>query len=316
MVVYIDDEIVAAQLSPADASDCVERAFVLLAGGEATNAPRRRTVQGSATLNVMWAIAPSEGLMGVKAYPVVRSDTTQGAVLTLLLYSTVTGELLAMMKADRLGQIRTGAATGVASKALARPDSEVLSIFGAGFQAESQLRALVQGLPSLRSVRVVSRSEPRRDAFIQRMRDELALEIVAASPEAAAREADVIVTATGSAAPVFRGEWVKQGAHVNAVGSNSPVKREVDRTLLERAAVVVTDDRDVAQLDCGDLLVNGWDPATIPTLGELLIGVTPGRRNVEDITLFESQGLAIQDVVCAGLILSRAGAQGLGTPCG
>lgn len=312
MVVYLDDDTVAAQLSVAEAQECVERAFLMLARGEATNAPRRRATAGDSTLNVMWAIAPAVELMGVKAYPVVRADTTQGAVLSLLVYSTVTGELLAMLKADRLGQIRTGAATAVASRALARPDSEVLALFGAGFQAETQLRALAHALPSLRSVRVVGRDAGRLDSFIERMRRELPLEIVGDSAEPAVREADVIVTATGSADPVFRGEWVRPGTHVNAVGSNSPLKREVDAILLDRASVVVTDDREVAGLDCGDLLLNGWDPAAVPTLGAVLTGSVPGRQGADEITLFESQGLAIQDVVCAALVLSRSRERDLG----
>jgi ornithine cyclodeaminase/alanine dehydrogenase len=307
---YLDDEAVSAHLSTADAIECVERAFRLLARGEAVNAPRRRSRSGDAVLNVMWALAPSEGVMGVKAYPVVRAGVTQGAVLTLLVYAIDTGELVAMLKADRLGQIRTGAATAVASRAMARPESETLALFGAGFQAETQLRSLALVLPGLRSVRVVSRSAGRRDAFVARMRDELGVDVRAGDAEEAVREADVIVTATGAAEPLFDGEWVKPGTHVNAVGSNASEKREVDAALLNRSAVVVTDDREVAQLDCGDLLRNGWDPAAVPTLGELLLGVTPGRRDADEITLFESQGLAIQDVVCAAHVL--AGADGAG----
>jgi ornithine cyclodeaminase/alanine dehydrogenase-like protein (mu-crystallin family) len=136
------------------------------------------------------------------------------------------------------------------------------------------------------------------------------LEVHASGAEEAVRAADVIVTATGAAEPVFDGAWVRPGTHVNATGSNAREKREVDRTLLDRAAVVVTDDREVAQLDCGDLHRNGWDPATVPTLGELLLGSTPGRRGDDDITLFESQGLAIQDVVCAAYVLRRADGAG------
>lgn len=316
MTVYLDDEAVAAHLSQADAYECVERSFRLLADGEATNAPRRRSSDAGATLNVMWAIAPTEGLMVVKAYPVVRVETTQGAVLTLLVYSTETGELLAVMKADRLGQIRTGAATAVATAALARADSEVLALFGAGFQAETQLRAAAGVLRSLRSVRVISRSEERRDAFISRMGEELSLEITAESPEAATRSADVIITATGSADPVFDGDWVRPGTHVNAVGSNSSQKREVDRTLLDRASVLVTDDREVAQLDCGDLLLNGWDPVTVPTLGEVLTGRIAGRRNRDEITVFQSQGLAIQDLVCAAWVLAQTRSGGVGVRFG
>lgn len=312
MTLYLDDEAIAAQLSSQDAFDCVEKAFRLLADGAATNAPRQRSRAGSVTLNVMWSMAPSEGVMGVKAYPVVGKGVSQGSVLTLLLYSTETGELLAILKADRLGQIRTGAATAVATKAMARADSTVLSVFGTGFQAETQVRALAHALPGLRSVRVVGRDVERRASFIDRMRNELDLEIRADEPESAARAADVIVTATGSADPVVIGDWIRPGTHVNAVGSNAPDKREVDRELLMKTGLILVDDRDVAELDCGDLIVNGWDTTTVGTVGELLTGRILGRRDDDQITLFESHGIALQDVVCAALVFSRASERGLG----
>ncbi|WP_022884730.1 ornithine cyclodeaminase family protein [Glaciibacter superstes] len=312
MTRYLDDDIVASELSAQDAFACVERAFRLLADGSATNAVRQRSQMGTAVINVMWALAPTEGVMGVKAYPVVRTDVSQGSVLTFLLYAIDTGELLAVMKADRLSQIRTGAATAVATRAMARPDAEVLSVYGAGLQAETQIRALVSALPNLRSVRVVGRSVERRDAFITRMRRELGVDVRADEPESAARAADVIVTVTGSAAPVIRGSWLKAGTHVNAVGSNMATKREVDREVLERAALIVVDDREVAQVECGDLIANGWDPSSVGTIGELLSNRIPGRMSPEDITVFESQGLALQDVVCGALVVKRATEKGFG----
>ncbi|MDO8562378.1 MAG: ornithine cyclodeaminase family protein [Candidatus Limnocylindria bacterium] len=312
MTFYLDDETVSSLLSTRDAFVCVDRAFRLLADGAAVNAVRRRSQAGDAVLNVMWALAPTEGVMGVKAYPVVRAGTTHGTVLTLLVYSVETGELLAVMKADRLGQLRTGAATAVATMALARRDAEVLSVYGTGFQAETQIRALVDVLPRLRSIHVVGRSAERRDAFIARMRNELDLDIREDGPESAARAADVIVTATDAADPVIRGAWIRPGTHVNAVGSNVATKREVDRALLEKAALILVDDRDVAAVDCGDLIANGWDQSTVGTVGDVLVGRTGGRESPDDVTLFESQGIALQDVVCAALVISRATEQGLG----
>lgn len=314
MTIYLDDEIVAAHLGTKDAFDCVQSAFRLLADGEAQNSPRRRSQSGTAMLNVMWALAPTEGVMGVKAYPVVRTDVSQGSVLTLLLYAIDTGELLAVIKADRLGQIRTGAATAVASQAMARTDSEVLSVFGTGFQAETQVRALVDALPSLRTVRVVGRSLARRDTFIARLRHELTLEVLADEPESATRAADIIVTATGSADPVVHGVWVRPGTHINAVGSNTATKREVDRAVLEKSALILVDDRDVAERDCGDLIANDWDQAAIGTIGDLLTGRISGRKSDDEISLFESQGIALQDVICAALVFSRAVRRGLGSP--
>lgn len=312
MPLYLDDDVVASQLSSQDAYACVERAFRLIADGSATNAVRQRSQSGTAVMNVMWALAPTEGVMGVKAYPVVRRDVSQGSVLTLLLYAIDTGELLSVINADRLSQIRTGAATAVATKAMARSDAEVLSVYGTGLQAETQIKALVSALPHLRSVHVVGRNVERRDEFIARIREELNVDVREDEPESAARVADVIVTATGSADPVIRGSWLKAGTHVNAVGSNMAIKREVDRAVLEKATLILVDDRDVAQTECGDLIANGWDPASVGTIGELLAGNIPGRTSPEDITVFESQGLALQDVVCAAFIVRRATEKGLG----
>ena len=306
MTIYLDDEAVAARLGTQDAFECVEKAFRLLADGQAVNAVRRRSQAGAAVLNVMWALAPTEGVMGVKSYPIVKTGGTQGAVLTLLVYSIETGELLSVMKADRLGQIRTGAASAVATSAMARADAEVLAVYGTGYQAETQVRALVDVLPRLSSIRIVGRNAEHRDAFIARMRSEFDLELRASDPEEAARAADVIVTATGSADPVVQGSWIRPGTHVNAVGSNAPAKREVDRELLDRAALIVVDDRDAAEMECGDLIVNGWDMTAVDTIGDLLTGRVGGRRSADDITLFESQGIALQDVVCAGLVISRS----------
>lgn len=312
--IYLDDDFVGSHLGTGEAFDRVDRAFRLLADGAATNAPRRRSQSGAAVLNVMWALAPTEGVMGVKSYPVVRTDVTQGAVLTLLVYSMETGELLSVMKADRLGQIRTGAATAVATVAMARPESEVLAIFGTGYQAESQVRALADAMPALRTVRVLGRSPSHRDAFIDRMRAELDLEVVADEPQAAASVADIIVTATGSAEPVLHGDWIRPGTHLNAVGSNLLTKREVDRRMLERAAVILVDDRDVASADAGDLAANGWPVEEVGALGDLLTGRITGRNSDDDVTVFLSQGLALQDVVCAAPLVARAREEGLGLP--
>lgn len=310
MTLYIDDELVSAHLSVREAFECVDRGFRSLAQGDAVNAIRRRSGVGDVVLNVMWALAPDDGVMGVKSYPVVRSGTTQGAVLILLLYSMESGDLLAMFKADRLGQLRTGAATAVATAALARPDSEVLSVYGTGFQAGAQVAALVEAIPSLKALNVVGRNPDRRDSFIRSLRETVPLEITAADPEGAARTADVIVTATGASDPVLHGDWVKPGTHINAVGSNLASKREVDRGTLERASLIVVDDRDVAAADCGDLILNRWDQAAVGTIGDVLVGRSPGRMAAEDVTIFQSQGIALQDVVCAAAILRRVARSG------
>jgi alanine dehydrogenase len=312
MMLYLDDDDVSALFSIGDAIDGVDRCFRLLADGTAVNAVRRRSAANGTTLNVMWALAPTEGVLGVKEYPVVRSDVTQGAVLTLLLHAMDTGRLLAVLAADRLGQLRTGAASAVATRALARKDSETLALFGSGFQAESQALALAQVMPELRRVLVVGRDAAKRDRFAQRLRAALDIEVIGSPAQEAAERADVVVTATGSTEPVLLGQWLRPGTHVDAVGSNVASKREVDREVLARAARIVVDDYEVAANECGDLIANDWDQSQVVSLGDVLTGRAAGRSNADEITVGESQGLALQDVVCAGVIYERAVERGVG----
>lgn len=301
-VKYLDDQDVAHALSIPDAIDCVERAFRLLASGSALNAVRQRLTAGPTTINVMWAIAPTEGVLGVKEYPTV-DGSSHGVILTLLLHSVHTGDLLAVIQADRLGQLRTGAASAVATRILARPDSQVLALYGTGFQAEFQVLSLAHVLPELRTVLVVGHAPDRRNALIARLRGRLEIEIVAADAAYAVEHADVIVTATRSPNPVVDGRAVRPGTHVNAIGSNFPTKRELDRILLDRAAAVIVDDKTVAASECGDLLVNSFEVDAARNIGDVLLGRELGRTDRNDITVFESQGLALQDVVCAGRLL-------------
>lgn len=306
MIRYIDDETVLGLLPPADAESGVDSAFRALADGTAVNAVRQRSSAGDATVNVMWAMAPAQGVLGVKEYVVVGDGSGRGTTLTLVLNDITTGALLAVLRADALGRLRTAAASVVATRALGRRDASVLAVFGTGFQAEGQLEALAHALPDLARIDVVGRDPARRDAFVARMRERVPAEIAVTDARTAAARADVIVTATGAAEPVLLGEWVRPGTHVVAVGSNNPAHREVDRMLLERCTIITVDDREVAAAECGDLIANSWDPDGVATLGEVLTGRAPGRRDARDITLFESQGLALQDVICAATVYRRA----------
>lgn len=305
MTLYLDDEDVATLLPMKDAIASVERAFTLLSDGAVVNEVRHRTGADGVELNVMWAVVPDDGVLGVKAYPVVRRDVSQGSELTVLLYSTTSGSLLAVVKGDKLGQLRTGAASAVATRALARRDARRLAVYGTGYQALSQVCALAAVLPTLDTVKVVGRSAARRDAFIDHVREIVSVDVKGAQPQAAAG-ADILVTATGSATPVLHGRWVGSGTHVNAIGSNAAAKRELDRALLERASLIAVDDAMVAAQECGDLIANGWDQRNVVPVGDILTKKSTGRRGVDDITLFESQGLAVQDVVCAAIVYARA----------
>lgn len=303
---YIDDDAVAASLSMDDAIECVDRAFRLLAAGDAVNAVRRRVSCGEATLHVMWAIAPTEGFMGVKEYPTVRGST-RGAVLTVLLHDVSSGELVALVRGDHLGQLRTAAASAVATRALARPDSRVLSVFGTGFQAEWHVVALSSVMPDLQAVHVVGRTPGKKEDLIRRLRQRLDVDIHASEPRVAAQAADVMVTVTDSPEPIVFGDWLRPGVHINAVGSNKPHHRELDAEVVRRADAIIVDSRDVARVECGDLIVNGIDIADAVELGDVLDGRAPGRVHPGDVTVFESHGLALQDVVCAGHVYRALG---------
>ena len=313
MTVLLREPEVEELLPIREAVEAVEDAFRLLGRGDALNCPRRRGTVRGAVLNVMWALAPSLGAMGVKVYPIVRADVTRGSSFTFLLYGLPDGGLEAILEADTLGQRRTGAASAIATKYLARQDSETLAIFGAGWQAESQVEAVAHVLPRLRRVLVVGRSPERRDRFIAEMRRRTGLPVEAAKPESAVRGSDVIITATGSSEPVFDGNWLVPGTHVNAVGSNFAEKRELDAEALHRADQVVVDSAEVARLESGDLLINGFDQERLKELGTIVAGRAPGRRETNEITVFESHGLALQDLACAVRVLRRAPELGAGT---
>lgn len=314
MTLLLDEQSVARLLEPADALAGVETSFRLLAEGGAVNEPRHRTQAGSATLNVMWALAPSLDALAVKSYPVIRADVSQATVILLMLFSHSTGECIAMVQADLLGQRRTAAATALATRLAARPDSAALTIFGTGYQAFGQAEALAAFLPRLREIRVVGRDRARLEQFVSRVRDLFPhAAVTAAEAEEAVRSADVVVTATGAAEPLFDGSWLRPGTHVNAIGSNQARNRELDVTAMARANQVIVDSRAVAALECGDLLANGMDVSGTVELGDVLVGRAGGRRADSDITIFESHGLCLQDLVCGMHVVSAAQRLGLGT---
>lgn len=310
MVLLLGEDDVARTLDTQTAYDAAEQAFRLLGEDAATNGVRQRVERGGATLNVMAAVAPTLGAMGVKTYPVVRTDVSQGSDFTFQLFDLPAGTLRAIVRADVLGQRRTAAASAVATRALARAGSTTLTVFGAGWQARGQVTAIVAALPSLSAVQVVGRSAGRAAEFCEALEAELGIPVRTAAPEAAVRGADVVVTATGSATPVFDGSWLRPGTHVCAVGSNYPDKQELDATAVRRADLVVVDALDVARAECGDLLAAGVEWPAVRSLGDVVVGRC-GRTGDQQITVFESQGLALLDLVAAVRVVERTEAADL-----
>jgi len=294
------------------AIETVEAVFRWQAAGQTVNRPRVRLRAPGGLFQVMPASVPEVCAMGLKAYTVVRGH----AQFVVLLFSAETGALQALVEADRLGQIRTGAASGVATKYLACPDAQVVGCYGTGYQAETQLDAICAVRP-IRRVQVFGRDPERRRRFARLMAERLNVEIIAVErPEEAAQGASVLVTITSSKVPVLKGAWIEPGSHVNAAGSNALDRAELDVEAVRRAALVVVDSKEQAQVECGDLVeplkLGVISSEQVRELGAIITGKAPGRPAAEAITLFESQGLAMEDVAVGARVLERARAQGIG----
>jgi ornithine cyclodeaminase/alanine dehydrogenase-like protein (mu-crystallin family) len=284
------------------ALEVVEVAFKLQADAAAQNTPRRRCRVDKGVLHVMSASVPAMGVAGLKSYTTVSGHNR----FHVLLYSADTGDLLAVMEADRLGQLRTGAASGVATKYMSRPDSSRLGILGTGWQARGQLEAICAVRP-IKTVAAYGRNPERREAFCREMTEHLGIGVCpAATPEEATRGMDIVVTATTAREPVLLGEWLSPGTHVNAVGSNFLSKQEIDVETVRRAACVIVDSAEQAQMESGDLARAAeagaffWEDAR--ELGDVISGEFPGREDGAEITLFESQGIALEDIALAAEI--------------
>jgi ornithine cyclodeaminase/alanine dehydrogenase len=311
MTLFLTEKEVENLLDMRSTLDAVEEILRQHAEGRATNRARRRVALSGSGLNVMFAGAPEMGALGLKAYSVARI----GARFYTMLFDPETGELLSIMQSDKLGQMRTGAASGVATKHLAREDADSLGLYGAGWQAEGQLEAIA-AVKKLSRVIVYSRTEETRKAFAEKMSERLGMEVETThAPEEPAAQ-DIVVTMTSAREPVLRGEWLKPGAHVNAAGSNFLFKREIDREVLKRASLVCVDSREELGLEAGNLLqaleTGTILPEAVRELGQVITGQVKGRQSPEDITLFSSQGIALEDLAVARLVYDRAVAENIG----
>jgi ornithine cyclodeaminase/alanine dehydrogenase-like protein (mu-crystallin family) len=300
---YITEEQVRTHLTMPIAIDLVEKSFRQLASGEAINQPRKRLIlPGGSLLHYMAGGNPD--YFGIKIY---SSNPKTGAHFQFLLYKTADGLPIATIEANHLGQIRTGASSAVATNHLARKDAAVLAVIGSGFQAETQVWAISQ-VRTLREVRVWSRSEEKRLNFARHCAERFGLNTVAVdtAPEATI-EADIVVTATNSKEPVIESSWISPGTHINAMGSNWLNRRELPTDLvMDIADVVAVDSVEDAYLESGDLVIplNERPGAEMRAVefSQIVSGQIPGRTSKDQITIFKSNGLAIQDVAAAGYL--------------
>lgn len=310
----ISNERVRAHLSPEVAYRAVKQSFVDLAEGLALNEPRHRMPLGPGTFNVMWAASEPLDSIALKAYPVVRSDVRQAAGIQISLYSRSTGAMEALLRGDVLGQIRTGAASAVVADLVGNPRPRTLTVFGTGFQARGQLEAFLARFPDIEEALVVGRNPEALDAMVAACRELFpSRSIESSDAQAAVSRSDLVVTATASVEPLLDGEWLRPGTHISAVGSNHAAAREVDARTLERCGLVVVDSRQTAERESGDLIANGFSPSRAHEVVDLVLG-RAARKDEKEITLFSSQGLAVQDLYAGRAVLGeiQAGEAGEG----
>ncbi len=311
--IYLTEEDVEQLIDVRVAIEVCEEAFRRLAAGEAENVPRSRVQASGVMLHAMSAAAGYLGLVGWKCY----TTTRQGAKFLVGIYGR-SGALEALIEADRLGQLRTGATTGVAIEWMADRSATEVGLFGAGWQAQSQLAAVVAARP-IKVAYVYSRNEAKRNDFAQRMSRSLAIEVRPVDrPQEAAEDLPIVITATTSREPVFDGTWLAEGTLVCAVGSNWLNKAEIDCNVVRRADNIVCDSVKACQIEAGDFVealekgIFDWTRAV--DLADVVAGRATGRNTPESIVLFKSVGMALGDVALAGKLLELARQRGIGRP--
>ena len=306
-----------------EAIEAMRLAFGQLSAGEAV-APVRTAISvephGGTALFMPAYLKGSNGL-GAKLVSVFAGNVDRGLPTiagVLVMEDASTGRPIAVIEAGYLTALRTGAASGLATALLARPEASIVALFGAGAQARTQLEA-VAAVRTLREVRVVTRDPAHAAGFIEAMRGQSGIpqRLIVSSANEALRGADIVVTATTATSPLFPGEALAAGVHVNGVGSHAAQARELDETTILQSTVVV-DSRAACLQEAGDLLLpiqaGHWSAERIHAeLGEVVLGRAAGLTRADEITLFKSVGLAVQDIAIGQVVLRKAEALGLGT---
>lgn len=305
-MVYITEAEVRQFLPMREAIRLMEEVFDKLASGEALNEPRRRlALPTGAALHYM--VASDGKYFGAKVY---STHPQHGAHFVFLLFRAEDGEHLAILEANHLGQIRTGAASGLATKLMAAPEAKTIGVIGSGFQARTQIEAIL-AVRQIRSVKVWSQSAEKREGFARDCSSAFSISVEAVqTAQECVRDADVIVTATSAKDSVLEAGWVKPGAHINAMGSNQAKRRELPSELIRRADWIAVDSIEQARMESGDLLLAGgeeiWADRKIVELQDVVSGKVPVRRRTQEITIFKSNGLAAEDVIAAGYVFEQA----------
>ncbi len=294
------------------ALDCVEASFLAQGRDRAENRSRERILLPHVSLHYMAGALPESRLLGLKIY----TATPEAVRFLVLLFDTVSGRLLSLMQADQLGRIRTGAASGIATKYLARPDACRVGMIGTGRQARTQLQAIAR-VRKLIGVKAFGRDINRLQGFCREMSEDLGVPVEpASSADEATRFGEIVSTATTAQHPVVRGECLQPGTHVNAIGANMANRRELDDEALRCATLIAVDSLEQSRKESGDLiqglanLGRGWE--SVIELHSVVAGQHRGRSSEDQITLFKSHGIALWDVAVAGYVYRQAVQKGKG----
>ena len=314
MALFLTEREVVELLPMSECIEVLDQAFAHAGAGQTDVKPRSRIRMPNGFFHFMAAADAGDKVFGYKAYPSFPGPG--GSKFLVMLYDFESGQLLACLEAGRLGQIRTGAASGLATRYMANENASTVAVFGSGFQARTQLEAVCVAR-NIRQARVYSRRQERREEFARQMSERLNLDVSAVdSPAECVDGADVVITITSARDPVFEGSALAPGAHINAAGGNHWQRREIDEEAVTRSDVIVVDDLDQAKLECGDLMwleARGsfrWDMAH--ELQDVVAGRVNGRPSKDSITLFESMGMALEDIAAAQLVYHKAGERGIG----
>ena len=312
MALYIGEKDVEKLVGIEDAIGALETVFAEWGTDNVQNAPRQRIKIPERAMNLMGASWSSGDVCGHKAY--------FSGCFYVSLYSISQKRQLALIEANKLGALRTGAASGVATKILARKDATTLGVIGSGRQAWTQVLAIA-AVRNLDLVKVFSRDITKLNNFVEKLLKELDCEVIAAkSAEDCVRDADIVVTMTTSAEPVLFGEWLTLGTHLNATGANGYARREIDDDAVLSASVVATDQREQAKFEARELIdlveAGSIDWEDVVEIGALMRGDAAGRKNKDQITLFKSLGIGLEDIAFAKIIYDRAVFAGVGQAFG
>ena len=312
MTLFLTESDVCDLLPMDRALDCVEASLVAQGNDRAVNRSRERILLPHVSLHYMAGALPESRHVGMKIYSVAKESLQ----FFVLLFDTESGRLLSLIQADHLGRIRTGAASGIATKYLARPDACRLGLIGTGRQARTQLQAVAR-VRKLTQVKVFGRDKKRLQTFCLEMSNEIGVSVeTASSADEAIRFGEIVTTATSTQQPVVRGEFLQPGAHVNAIGANAANRRELDDAAVSRFDLIAVDSVEQSRKESGDLiqglanLGRGWD--SVIELHSVIAGKHLGRSSPDQITLFKSHGIALWDVAVAGFVYQQALQQGRG----